>query len=93
MDHCVTCFDHMRFVYAALLIAFLSVGCSKTSKEPKEDELMFTPIEDSGFFHDVEQDDGERDSFETVHAKLATQRTLKFSKQSVLKKLHKDFQN
>ena len=68
----------MRFVYAALLIAFLSVGCSKTSKEPKEDELMFTPIEDSGFFHDVEQDDGERDSFETVHAKLATQRTLKF---------------
>ena len=39
---------------------------------------MLTSIEDFGFSHDVEQDDGERESFETVNVKLATQRTLKF---------------
>ena len=34
---------------------------------------MLTPIEDLGFSHDVEQDDGERDGFETVHAKITAQ--------------------
>ena len=34
---------------------------------------MFTPIEDLGFSHDVEQNDGEWDGFETVHAKLTAQ--------------------
>ena len=29
--------------------------------EPKADELMLTPIEDLGFSHDLEQDDGEWD--------------------------------
>lgn len=47
----------MRFVYAALLISFLLFGCSKASTEPKEDELLLTPIEDLGFSHDAEADD------------------------------------
>ncbi len=34
---------------------------------------MLTPIEDLGFPHDAEQEDGEWDGFETVHAKLTTQ--------------------
>ncbi len=46
-------------LYAALLISFLPVGCSKTSKGPKEDELMLTPIEDLDFSHGSEEDDGE----------------------------------
>lgn len=63
----------MRFLYAALLISFLLVGCSKTSKEPKEDKLMLTPIEDLGFSHDVEADDGDWDGLEKVHAKFTAQ--------------------
>ena len=34
---------------------------------------MLTPIEGLGFSHDMEQDDGERDGLEKVHAKLTTQ--------------------
>ena len=60
-------------LYAALLISFLSVGCSKTSTEPKEDEAMLTPIEDLGFSHDLEQDDGEWDGLEKAYAKLTAQ--------------------
>ena len=63
----------MRFFYAALLISFLSVGCSKTSTEPKEDKLILTPIEDLGFSHDVEGDDGEWDGLEKVYAKFTAQ--------------------
>ena len=46
-------------MYAALLISFLSVGCSKTSKEPKEDELVLTAIEVLDFSHGSEEDDSE----------------------------------
>lgn len=60
-------------LYAVLLISFLSVGCSKTSTEPKEDEPMLTPIEDLGFSHDVEVDDGEWDGLEKVYAKFTAQ--------------------
>jgi len=70
LDHCFTCFNSVRFLYAALLISFLSVGCSKTSTEPKVDESMLTPIEDLGFSHDVEADDSEWDDLEKVYAKL-----------------------
>ena len=63
----------MIFLYAALLISFLSVGCSNTSTEPKEDEPLLTPIEDLGFSHDVEADDGEWNDLEKVHAKLTAQ--------------------
>jgi len=34
---------------------------------------MLTPIEDLGFSHNEEADDGEWDGFETVHAKLTAQ--------------------
>ena len=57
----------------SLLIFLAFVGCSKTSIEPKEDELMLTPIEDLGFSHDVEADDGEWNDLERVHAKLTAQ--------------------
>ena len=48
----------MRFLYAALLISFLFVGCSEPSTEPREDELtLISPplilIEDSDFSHDA----------------------------------------
>ena len=61
--------------YKALLVLSFSllVGCSKTSTEPKLDEPILTPIEDSDFSHDVEADDGEWDGFETVHAQLTAQ--------------------
>tara|TARA_B100000212_G_C27384819_1_gene538793 strand:+ start:10349 stop:10837 length:489 start_codon:yes stop_codon:yes gene_type:complete len=60
-------------LYAALLISFLLFGCSKLSTEPKLDEPMLTPIEDLGFSHDVEADDGEWDSLEKVYAKFTAQ--------------------
>jgi hypothetical protein len=63
----------MRFLYAALLIFFLSLGCSKTSTEPRFDEPMLTPIEDLGFSHDAEEDDGEWDDLEKVYAKFTAQ--------------------
>ena len=63
----------MRFLYAALLSSFLSVGCSKTSTEPREDELMLTPIEDLDFSHDTEQDDDEWNGLEKVYAKFTSQ--------------------
>ena len=68
----------MRFVYAALLISFLSLGCSKTSTEPREDELtLISPplilIEDSDFSHDAEADDGDWDGLEKLHAKFTAQ--------------------
>jgi hypothetical protein len=63
----------MRFLYAALLIFFLSVGCSKTSTEPRFDEPMLTPIEDLGFSHDAEEDYGEWDDLEKVYAKFTAQ--------------------
>gem|GEM_PF-2147827 len=58
LAHCVTYFNHMRFLYAALLISFLLVGCSEPSTEPREDELtLISPplilIEDSDFSHDA----------------------------------------
>ena len=59
-------------LYAALLISFLLVGCSKPSTEPKVDEPMLT-IEDLGFSHDVEADDGEWNDLEKVHAKFTAQ--------------------
>ena len=46
-------------MYAAQLISFLLIGCSKTSTEPKEDEPILTLIEDLGFSHE----DGERISY------------------------------
>jgi len=63
----------MRSLSAALLISFLLVGCSKNSTEPKVDEPMLTPIEDLGFSHDVEADDGDWDGLEKVHAKFTAQ--------------------
>ena len=63
----------MRFLYAALLSSFLSVGCSKTSTEPREDKLMLTPIEDLDFSHDTEQDDDEWNGLEKVYAKFTSQ--------------------
>ena len=63
----------MRFLSAALLISFLLVGCSKSSTEPRLDEPMLTPIEDLGFSHDVEADDGEWHGLEKVYAKFTAQ--------------------
>ena len=68
----------MRFLYAALLISFLSLGCSKTSTEPREDELtLISPplilIEDSDFSHDAEAEDGDWDGLEKLHAKFTAQ--------------------
>ena len=63
----------MIFLFAALLISLLSVGCSKSSTEPKGDEPLLTPIEDLGFSHDVEADDGELDDREKVYAKFTAQ--------------------
>ena len=65
-------------LYAALLISFLPLGCSKTSTEPREDELtLISPplmlIEDSDFSHDAEADDGEWDGLEKVYAKFTAQ--------------------
>tara|TARA_B000000557_G_C20788725_1_gene449980 strand:+ start:222 stop:878 length:657 start_codon:yes stop_codon:yes gene_type:complete len=63
------------FAFKALLVLSFSllVGCSKTSTEPKEDEPLLTPIEDLGFSHDLEQDDGEWDGLEKVYAKFTAQ--------------------
>jgi hypothetical protein len=69
----VICLNHMRFLYAALLISFLSLGCSKTSTEPKVDEPILTPIEDLGFSHDAVENDDEWDGLEKVHAKFIAQ--------------------
>ena len=63
----------MIFLFAALLISLLSVGCSKSLTEPKVDEPLLTPIEDLGFSHDVEADDGELDDREKVYAKFTAQ--------------------
>jgi len=59
-------------LYAALLISFLLVGCSKPSTEPKVDEPMLT-IEDSDFSHDAEADDGDWNGLEKLHAKFTAQ--------------------
>ena len=63
----------MKILYVIILVPFLLVSCSKTSMEPKVDEPMLTPIEDLGFSHDVEEDDGERNDLDTLHAKLNVQ--------------------
>ena len=45
-------------LYSALPISFLMFDHSKASTEPKVDEPMLTPIEDLGFFQDIEEGDG-----------------------------------
>ena len=64
----------MVFAFKALLVLSFSllVACSKPSTEPKLDEPMLT-IEDLGFSHDVEADDGEWNDLEKVHAKFTAQ--------------------
>ena len=49
----------MKILYVIILVPFLLVGCSTTQTEPRAEEPMLTPIEDLGFSHEGEEDDGE----------------------------------